>query len=109
MNDLMKGWGRVCLGSVAGAALGAASFFAVDALVPQSANASIQRSAQLIEKGNAAMTTATYKVKSTGTTSAACPYLKTAADSYASAYVLYQDNRTLALMKNAHDNHQKYC
>ena len=35
MNDLMKGLGRVCLGSLAGAGLGAASFFAVDALMPQ--------------------------------------------------------------------------
>ena len=34
MNDLMKGWARVCLGSLAGAALGAAWFFAVEALVP---------------------------------------------------------------------------
>ena len=37
MNELMKGWGRVCLGSVAGAGLGAASFFAIEALAPQQA------------------------------------------------------------------------
>ena len=36
MKNQMKEWGRVCLGSVAGAALGAATFFAVDALAPQS-------------------------------------------------------------------------
>ena len=34
MNDLMKGWTRVCLGSLAGAVLGATSFFAVEALMP---------------------------------------------------------------------------
>ena len=39
MNELMKGWGRVCLGSVAGAGLGAASLFAVEALLPQQAAA----------------------------------------------------------------------
>ena len=33
MNDLIKGWASVCLGSFAGAALGAASFFAIDALM----------------------------------------------------------------------------
>lgn len=40
MNDLIKRWGRVCLGSVAGAALGAASFVAVEALMPQVSTAS---------------------------------------------------------------------
>ena len=39
MNDLMKGLGRVCLGSLAGAALGAASFFAIQALDPAPAMA----------------------------------------------------------------------
>ena len=39
MNDLMKGWGRVRLGSLAGAALGAASFLAVEALMPHTAAA----------------------------------------------------------------------
>ena len=40
MKDFIKEWGRVCLGSVAGAALGAASFFAVEALMPQVSRAS---------------------------------------------------------------------
>ena len=39
MNDLMKGWGRVCVGSLAGAALGAASFFALDGLILPSGKA----------------------------------------------------------------------
>lgn len=40
MNDLMKGWASVCLGSLAGAGLGAASFFAIEALMPQQVSAS---------------------------------------------------------------------
>ena len=40
MKDFIKEWGRVCLGSVAAAGLGAASFFAVEALIPQAADAS---------------------------------------------------------------------
>jgi len=43
MNDLMKGWRRVCLGSVAGAALSAASFFAVEALGPHPADAATDK------------------------------------------------------------------
>ena len=39
MKDFIKGWASVCLGSVAGAALGAASFFAIEALMPQPADA----------------------------------------------------------------------
>ena len=39
MNDLFRGLGRVCLGSLAGAGLGAASFFAVEALMPPQATA----------------------------------------------------------------------
>lgn len=39
MNDFVKGWASVCLGSLAGAALGAASFFAVEALMPPQAAA----------------------------------------------------------------------
>jgi len=39
MKDVTKGWDRVCLGSVAGAALGAALFFAIEALMPQQASA----------------------------------------------------------------------
>ena len=39
MNDFIKGWGHVCLGSLAGAALGAACFFAIEALMPQPADA----------------------------------------------------------------------
>ena len=38
-NVLMKGWGRVCLDSLAAAALGAAAFFAVEALMPSPADA----------------------------------------------------------------------
>ena len=41
MKDFIKGWGRVCLGSVAAAGLGAASFFAVEALMPEAANAQV--------------------------------------------------------------------
>jgi len=39
MKDLMKGWGRVCLGSFAGAALGAASFVTVEGMMPNTAKA----------------------------------------------------------------------
>jgi len=39
MNDFIKAWASVCLGSAAGAGLGAASFFAVDALMPASGSA----------------------------------------------------------------------
>ena len=39
MNNFIKGWGSVCLGSVAAAGLGAASFFAIEALMPQPADA----------------------------------------------------------------------
>ena len=39
MNDLMKGWASICFGSLAGAGLGAASFFAIEALIPQQAAA----------------------------------------------------------------------
>ena len=38
-NQSMKGLSRVVLGSIAGAVLGAASFFAVDGLIPEAANA----------------------------------------------------------------------
>ena len=41
MNDFTKGWASVCFGSLAGAALGAASFFAVEALMPHEASADI--------------------------------------------------------------------
>ena len=41
MNDFIKGWASVCLGSVVGAVLGAASFFAIEALMPQEASADI--------------------------------------------------------------------
>lgn len=41
MKDFTKGWPSVCLGSVAGAALGAASFFAIEALMPQGAAAGV--------------------------------------------------------------------
>ena len=43
MNDFIKGWGSVCLGSVAAAGLGAASFFAVEALVPHPADAATDK------------------------------------------------------------------
>lgn len=39
MNDFIKGLGRVCLGSIAGAGLGAASFFAIEALAPPQGSA----------------------------------------------------------------------
>ena len=37
MNNLVKGWDCVCFGSRVGAALGVASFFAVEALAPSGA------------------------------------------------------------------------
>ena len=39
MNDLFRGLGRVCLGSLACAALSAASFFGIEALMPSEATA----------------------------------------------------------------------
>ena len=39
MNDFIQGWASVCLGSLAGAGLGAASFFAIEALMPPQAAA----------------------------------------------------------------------
>ena len=39
MNDFSKGLGSVCLGTLAGAGLGAASFFAVEAVLPKHAAA----------------------------------------------------------------------
>lgn len=57
MNNLMKGWGRVCLGSLAGAVLGATSFFAIEAVAPSGSTAnpaaigeqfSLQRSYQAL-------------------------------------------------------------
>jgi len=44
MNDLIKGWGRVCLGSFAGAVLGAVSFVTVKALIPRLASAIVDDS-----------------------------------------------------------------
>ena len=38
MNNLVKGWDCVCFGSRVGAALGVASFFAVEALAPSGAS-----------------------------------------------------------------------
>ena len=43
MKDFIKEWGRVCLGSVAAAGLGATSFFAVEALMPQPADAKLDK------------------------------------------------------------------
>lgn len=39
MNDLVPSWGHVYLGSLAGAALGAAAFFAIEPLMPPQAKA----------------------------------------------------------------------
>ena len=39
MNDLLKGWASVCLGSLAGAGLGAASFLTIEVQIPQSVEA----------------------------------------------------------------------
>ena len=39
MNDFFKGLGHVCLGTLAGAGLGAASFFAIEAVLPKQSNA----------------------------------------------------------------------
>ena len=39
MNDFFRGLGRVCLGTFAGAGLGAASFFAIEAVLPKQADA----------------------------------------------------------------------
>ena len=43
MKEFIKEWGRVCLGSVAAAGLGATSFFAVEALMPQPADAKLDK------------------------------------------------------------------
>ena len=43
MNDLMKGLGRVCLGSLAGAGLVATSLVAIEALMPKTAQADERR------------------------------------------------------------------
>ena len=39
MIDFLRGLGRVCLGTLAGAGLGAASFFAIEAILPKHADA----------------------------------------------------------------------
>ena len=39
MNDVFRGFGLVCLGTLAGAGLGAASFFAIEAALPKQADA----------------------------------------------------------------------
>jgi len=39
MNDFFRGLGSVCLGRLAGAGLGAASFFAIEAVLPKQFNA----------------------------------------------------------------------
>ena len=39
MSELMKEWGHVCLGSIAGALLGAAVVFTIEALNPQTVEA----------------------------------------------------------------------
>ncbi|AII48640.1 hypothetical protein KR52_05725 [Synechococcus sp. KORDI-52] len=39
MNDFINGWSSVCLDAVACVVLGAASFFAVEALMPRQGNA----------------------------------------------------------------------
>ena len=39
MNDFFRGLGSVCLGTLAGAGLGAASFFAIEAVLPKQADA----------------------------------------------------------------------
>ena len=39
MNDFLRGSGCVCLGTLAGAGLGAASFFAIEAVLPTQADA----------------------------------------------------------------------
>ena len=41
MNDCIKGWASVCVGSVAGAALRATSFSAIEALMPQPVDAAM--------------------------------------------------------------------
>ena len=109
MNRLKDVFVSGVLGGLAGVGLAATSFVAIEVLMPRTAAASMQQSINLIYKGNGAMDTATHSVKTTGTQTAACPHLKIAADSYASAYVLYQDQRTLNLMKQAHGQHEKYC
>ena len=73
------------------------------------ANASMQKSMDLIYRGNGAMDSAVYTLKSTGSVRSACPHLKVAADSYASAYVLYPYAQTLDLMKKANGMHSQYC
>ena len=44
MKNFIKGWGRVCLGSFAGAVLGAVSFVTVKALIPRLASAIVDDS-----------------------------------------------------------------
>ena len=39
MHDFFRGLGRCCLGTLAGAGLGAASFFAIEAVLPKQADA----------------------------------------------------------------------
>jgi len=39
MNTLIKGWGHVCIGSLAGAGLGAAAFLAIEPLMPPPSSA----------------------------------------------------------------------
>ena len=39
MNDLVQRWGHVCLDFLAGAALSAATFFAIEPLMPPQAEA----------------------------------------------------------------------
>ena len=39
MNDFFRGLGSVCLGTLAGAGLGSASFFAIEAVLPKQADA----------------------------------------------------------------------
>ena len=39
MNDFFRGLGRVCLGTLAGVGLGAASFFVIEAVLSKQADA----------------------------------------------------------------------
>ena len=44
MKDFIKGWGCVCLGSIAGSLLGATSFFAVEALMHETGSTTVSDS-----------------------------------------------------------------
>lgn len=73
------------------------------------AQAQIRTAAQLIHRGNEAMSTAIHVVKTTGSMSATCPHLKEAAAAYGASYTLHRDDRALSLMYEALNFYKKHC